>query len=330
MIMSEVKEPIVHFTSELFTAELEGIGTRACKAVIIEDRGCIGVGIQWEYTGEIWYSAATLPSDPFAAFRGTEILRQCSKLTGLMRGCAYWAGVRDQNGIFPFAMEGVELLVTHIGKETYDAIMAMKIPEEVVDYTIDCLRRGVSIAQSWITDEVRAGTVEWRDVFADFGVEHPSVVDAREQRNEEIRTQHQEALKSLIDFVNASHVVPGSDGISIGCNVYNYIEATIVTAAGDRNAESELDMRTITALGYVVGSVACTESTHAYRSCNKEARLKLWRKEFEETIFDAALWLSADGKQYFDGLYEVVNAQVLRLRELIIKYFPEGKDKIPH
>lgn len=352
--MSEERTIHVPYKSKPFKATLFDLGEHECTAFVVEDRGCIGVGL--EGAGQSWHHANMMPSNPFDAFRAAELLSRCSKIEEGDVSRVYWLGsvagytqeflercsvveigarIKEIKAFIGSHTQTFKRLIDHVGSESCAEVAKMSIPKEIVDFAVDCMKGDVAVCREWVTDEIRAGTVQWSDVFADLGVEHPDMVDAREKRNTEIRARYEESLTGLLDFINEYRRRSGEEPLSKESNIWGYIEGAVVTAVGDRNLESELDARTITAIGYVVGSIACTESTHAYRSSSLPERLQLWQDDFTESIKDAAIWLAGEDVHEEDDLeedtplLEKIRMRLILLRDLIVKYFPEFKAKIP-
>ena len=112
-----------------------------------------------------------------AAWRAIQLLRCMSIIERNSIRAAYHASMRKRK-----EDEDTKETVSAVGQKNFDRVMALPVPEEIIRLTLERSRRENWTERSpvWsITDEVRAGTIQWRSEFADFGVEYPDKILTR-------------------------------------------------------------------------------------------------------------------------------------------------------
>lgn len=157
------------------------------------------------------------PHDLLTCWRGTLILQEVNNLEESDLCNAYYAGRRNPHDSDKHC---VGEITAKIGEDTYDAIMACPIPEEVVSLIIKLTDEGEHVALWPITEEVRAGTLVWRSDFARIGVKHPQQVADREVAEKSVVARYD---SYLTDYAK-SHDYPRK------CMIMWNIEGVIVDA----------------------------------------------------------------------------------------------------
>lgn len=147
-----------------------------CTPVVYDEKSSCGVGVFFEDgIGQTW--GLVIPRNLIVAWRGTEVLRRLDTIEHGTLCAAYYTGVREPHE--SSMKRYVEPTIAKIGKEAYKTIMSMPVPEEIVRAILDNQRQDFKPNLYPITDEVRAGTIQWRQEFADAGVKHPDAIDAK-------------------------------------------------------------------------------------------------------------------------------------------------------
>jgi hypothetical protein len=170
----------VHFRSKPFMARVEGKGDAIikCIPVVCDEEWKYSVGIVFEdgtmrTWGPVW------PRDLIASWRATEILCRLDTLEWDALRVAWHGGRRKPHKC---EMAYVESTIAKIGRNAYDAIMSKPIPEMIIRAILDDQEYDPALYP--ITYEAQAGTIEWRQEFADAGVEHPDNPDPEKRERE--------------------------------------------------------------------------------------------------------------------------------------------------
>ncbi len=158
-----------------------------------------------------------VPHDLLTCWRGMLILQEVKNLGKGDLCNAYYAGQRE---LHESDKHGVDEIIAKIGRDTYDAIMARPIPDEVIDLIIKLTDEGNHVALYPITEEVKAGTLQWRDDFVRIGVKHPQQVADREAAEKRVIGRYD---SYLADYAK-SHGYPRK------CMIMWNIEGVIVDA----------------------------------------------------------------------------------------------------
>lgn len=217
----------------------------SCTPVVYESMTNCGVGLFCEDgSGRVWGPA--VPRDLIVSWRATELLRRFRKIEGNTLAKCYYCATRRIDD--PDRQRHIGELVIQIGQAAYDEIMALAVPEEIVQAILDNQQSELSPDLHPITDEVRAGTIKWREEFATVGIKHPDAVDAEIRKNKETIARYENLLVSFAQ----SHSM-GRQCIGMG-NVEGAL-LTIIT----KGAEQRHSMAVIVALAGVVGKVANSE-----------------------------------------------------------------------
>lgn len=305
----------IHFENEPFIARVLGRGDEPikCTAVVYDEPYNCGVGIFFEDGhGQVWGLAC--PRNLIASWRATEILRRLDVIENGTLCNAWYTGCRDPH---ESDVDGhVAPTIAKIGQNAYDAIMAMPVPEQIIRAILDGQKQnndGIAPSLYPITEEVRAGTVAWRQEFADFGIKHPDEVDAKERE----RTANIARYEGLLSaFARA-------EGLSRHCLGMNYVEAALLTLI-EKNGERELSPTTMIALAGVVGNLATTEFTLEHIGGKLESRNAFLEDSKAKTLQKVAKWLSSQSSpwwQFWKANLSFDQAHAM-LVELLDEYFP--------
>ncbi|MDP3052578.1 MAG: hypothetical protein Q8N22_01320 [bacterium] len=192
----------IYFKNEPFMAVVEGRGDNPvkCTPIVYDGRDpssafgneC-GAGILFE-DGKIYSWGLWQPRNLIVSWRATEILRRLNVIKKHDFCAAYSAGchrISDSD-----REKYVKPIIAKIGNQTYKEIMAMPVPETIIRAILDNQGQDFSPSLFPISYEVKAGTIKWRQEFADAGIENPDEVDARKFRQDKKISRFERLLVS--------------------------------------------------------------------------------------------------------------------------------------
>ncbi len=244
-------ESTVHYTNEPFMAHVDGMGDEAveCTPLVYDSFSNCGVAIRYpDGTGQVW--GLVTPRNLITAWRGTEILRRLDRIENGTLSHSYETGKRNPH---VSDMERViNPMIERIGRAAYDEIMTAPVPEEIIRAILDNQENeDVPAPGLWpIADEVRAGTIEWRQEFADAGIEHPDEADAKKKAEAELVS----SFDHLLDSVAAARGLT-RDSLGMG-----HIEGALL-AACEKGLREELGDEMLVALASAVGAIGSSAFT---------------------------------------------------------------------
>lgn len=318
----------IHFRNEPFMARVAGKGDEPikCTPVVYDEMSNCGVGVFYEDgKGQVW--GMVTPRNLVAAWRGTEVLRRLDTIEHGTLSSAYYTGVRDPHE--SDMKSHVEPTVAKIGRAAYDKIMAAPVPEQIVRAILDNQKDDFAPALYPITDEVRAGTIQWRQEFADAGVKHPDEIDAKKRAQEETVTKFERLLASYA----------GSRNLSRQCMGMDYVEGALLTLV-DKGANQTHPDHVLVALAGVVGELAISEFAMTMlpfgpRS-HEEYDAQMDRTK-ESAIRHSADWLVSTSRNRLFQFWrprrerEVFNERraLIRLTAMLLQYFPKKSEVAP-
>ncbi len=275
----------VHFINESFMARVPDRGDQPvqCTPFVYDEAFNCGVGVQYDdETGQVW--GLVSPRNLIAAWRGTEVLRLLDVIEHGTLHNAYYTGLRNPHSSDLDRV--VKPTIEKIGQGEYDRIMSSPVPEAIIRAILDNQSEEYKPDLYPITDEVRAGTIEWRPEFAAAGIAHPKDVDAKARAQEEIIRKFEKLLGSYAT----------SAGLSRQCFGMNHVEGALLTIV-DKGANKTHPDHVVVALAGAVGSMATAEFAMVMMpfgpSTKDEAETILARQK-EEALTKAARWLSAN------------------------------------
>ncbi|NTW89426.1 MAG: hypothetical protein HGB37_00745 [Candidatus Moranbacteria bacterium] len=274
----------VRFKNEPFMANYDKFGAepvRLTPIVYDEDYNC-GVGIVGpDGSGSVWGLVA--PRDLVASWRATEILRKLSIIEHGTLCASYYAGRRNPHE--SDRKRYVEPIIGIIGSETYDSIMAMPVPEQIIRAILDYQDAEFSPSLYPITEEIKAGTIKWRQEFADAGINHPDDVEIEEERKAGVIARYEQLL---CDYAERRK-------LPRECLGMNHVEGALLTLLdkGFKESSSHSD-RTLVALSGIVGEIASFEFSMFMLPFGPPEDYHETKKK--EAIEFSANWLSEDGE----------------------------------
>lgn len=316
----------IHFQNEPFMARVDGKGDEPikCTPVVYDEMSNCGVGVFYEDGhGQVW--GMVTPRNLIVAWRGTEVLRRLDTIEHGTLCAAYDTGVRDPHE--SDMKSRVEPTIAKIGRAAYNEIMAMPVPEQIVRAILDNQKDDFAPALYPITDEVRAGTIQWRQEFADAGIKHPDEIDAKERAQEETVAKFERLLASYA----------GSQSLSRQCMGMNYVEGALLTLV-EKGANRSHPDHVLVALAGVVGELAISEFSMTMLPFGPRSReeYKAQMDKTKEKAFDhSASWLASNsGRSRFafwkrqQDSFTSNNAKEL-LHRLLGEYFPPKSEVAP-
>lgn len=160
----------IHFENQPFLAIVpeKGESPILCTPVVYDEKFCFGTAILYkDGGGKAWGLIA--PRDIIAAWRGTEVLRLLERIEDETLTSVYYTGFRNPDQ-FDFKRYVIPM-IKEIGQESYNKIMSMKVPEQIIRAILDNQDGDTLSPDTYpITLELRAGTIEWRKEFADYNI----------------------------------------------------------------------------------------------------------------------------------------------------------------
>lgn len=176
---------MVYFENDPFTARVPGEDGKPiqceCTPMVCSEEGSwgpsCGIGIRCVSKENPELQCKTvwgliIPRNIFASWRATEMLRLHIDI-GDTTLCSTWYAAERSGG--DYDLRHTKSVIEQIGQEVYDKIMCMPVPEQIIRIALDNPSHWDT---GFIISEVRAGTIIWRQGFADAGIRHPNEIDA--------------------------------------------------------------------------------------------------------------------------------------------------------
>ena len=304
-----MREPKIHFVNEPFRARVfwrEGDELIECTPVVYDAWNLCGIAIFSE-DGKRYAWGLITPRDLITSWRATVIIRYLNEIEVDTLCNVYYAGRRR---VSPEARRNyVEPIIAMIGKDTYEEIMAMPVPEKIIRAILDNQSDPFPPSIFPITEEVRAGTIdwqEWEEEFRRFRIKHPDEIDAQKKKEKEILSKFEPLLFS---YANYQEIRPGTLGMDFLTNaLLNVVKKGINQRYSDE---------VVVALAGIVGELAIAELVMNVWPFGYDEEIIVQKKE--ETLQQAAKWLAS--KKFFPlGFLKQRKYQEL-LRKLLDEYF---------
>ena len=315
----------VRYRSKPFKALVEGVAAAILEweAVVWDDDMNCGIGLfpKGENAGRVWGPA--YPRDLITSWRGTEILCCLNVIEIGTLSAAYFTGMRNPDS--SDVERHVEPMIARIGRTKYDEIMSLPVPEEIIRAILDGQHSNLKPALRPITDEVRAGTIVWRQEFADAGIEHPDDVDAKQREADETIYRFESLLTSYAK----------SQGLPRICFGMGDIEGAVL-ALVEKGAEKQHISEVIVALAGVAGGLATYELVSLVMLFlpSPQDFQEAKGQEKEKELDKAARWLASVRKHPWyrlrkrPGTFTFQEARDL-LQQLLEQYFPTEPSEQP-
>ncbi|MFA5925788.1 MAG: hypothetical protein WC831_02545 [Parcubacteria group bacterium] len=277
--MSEKPKVIVYLLNPPFSALVKR-GKKwfpeCLQAGVMETETSCGVGIVIE-DGSKFVMGPTLPRNLIAGFRASLMISRLNRFEGADMWNAMDAGQRN-NSPSSFA----QAIIEKIGQKAYEEIMATPVPEEIIRAMLDN-QNAEDPPDLWpITDEVRAGTIQWRQEFTDFGIPHPDEIDAKKRQREETLARFEPLIESYAEYRLRSR----------NCNVMDFVDGALISALDFLgNAEPYPDEVIVALAGYL-GDLAFQDKGSMTLASTMSQDVK--DRTERESHLTSALWLVAN------------------------------------
>jgi hypothetical protein len=277
----------IRFENKSFMARVEGRGNNKieCTPVVYDDPFDCGVGVYFndgKDEGLVWGMMS--PRNLIAAWRATEVLRRLDNIESGTLCDAFYTGVRDPHSS---DMEShVKPTIAKIGQKAYKEIMSLPVPEQIIRAITDNQGEDFPPSRYPVTEEVRAGTIKWRQEFATVGIEHPDEVDVKEREQKMII----EKFDILLSRYAKEH------GRSRRCVGMLEIEGILIDLV-KRGAHQKNSDLVLVSLAIAVGHVLSYESTLKLMPSLKcifksQEEYDSWiEKKKKEGVSEASIWL---------------------------------------
>ena len=304
-----MREPKIHFVNEPFMARVfwrEGDELIECTPVVYDAPNLCGIAIFSE-DGEIHAWGSIIPRDLITSWRATVIIRYLNEIEVDTLCNVYYAGRRK---VHPEDRRHyVEPIIAMIGKDTYEEIMAMPVPEKIIRAILDNQSDPFPPSIFPITEEVRAGTIdwqEWKEEFTELGIKHPDEIDAQERREKEILSKFEPLLSSYASY---QKIRPGTFGMDFLTNaLLNVVEKGV-----NQKYSNEVAM----ALAGILGELAIAELVMNVWPFGYDEEIIAQKKE--EALQQAAKWLAS--KKFFPLRFLKQRKYQKLLYKLLSEYF---------
>lgn len=307
------------FKNKPFMARVAGRGDEPmkCIPVVYDEMAHCGVGVLCEDGhGQVW--GPVTPRNLIAAWRGTEVLRHLDTIEHGTLCAVYHTGVRNPHESDMKLY--VKPTIAKIGRAAYDEIMAMPVPEQIIRAILDNQKDEFAPDLYPITEEVRAGTIQWRQEFADAGIKHPDEIDAKNRADKEAIAKFERLLASYAR----------SSNLPRKCNGMWNVEGALLVLI-DKGADQLYSDEVVVALAGVVGELATFEFAAAmvpFGPRTQEEYDALMATMKERAIEHSAAWLASNPRRSRlafwkrqQDLFTRTDARSL-LGRLLEKYFP--------
>lgn len=286
--------------------------SRLCIPIVWSSWTGFGPGIIYGDKSLVW---GVMARDLVTSWRATLFLPYLANIGKYSLAAAYYAAKRDldEAQIARYRRPAVNAL----GQESYDEIMATLVPEMIIERVLRGSRDEDALLYTdlgQITEEVRAGTIEWREEFAKVGVDHPVDVDERSRVFQENVHRHDSLLDSI-----ARHFDITRDS--------TYMERTEIAlnALVLQGADTKMPAIVLAALAMMVSDLSFGRATDTqlrslhFLSPDDE---KIQSEETKDTMRRVAFWVAnAAAKRWqFRKRYRIVYETIHLLETWLEKY----------
>ncbi len=160
------------YQGEPFRAYVEGRGEaiQICQASVFNQAFNFGLSVNIRgYNHDLTFDQVW-PRDPIAAWRASKMLPLVGRLSAEVLRDAYQAGMRRSSQ---------QAIARKIGYDNLSYVMKLSVPTEIVRAIIDSQADEFRPDLNLIKEEVRAGTIAWRQFFSHIGIKQPAEDDLK-------------------------------------------------------------------------------------------------------------------------------------------------------
>lgn len=253
------------FSGEPFWSHVDG-EKRAITPVVFDGHEC-GLGIIYGGGKERKSYGMITPRDLIAAWRGTEVLRCLCVIEEDTLLKAYHTGSR-----FPLWEDEVRYInpiIEIIGQSTYRRIMNKPVSEAIIRFILDNQNDDMFSPQlSGLTEEVGAGTIQWRSEFAAAGLERPVTGWEKSETKKRILRYFEPLLSSYAEAMGLSRK---------NCVIMEEIERTLIKLVQNAWILSH-SSHILVALAGVVGGIRFNAIGESRRGVSLETQNHILKK----------------------------------------------------
>ena len=167
---------LIHFKNKSFKAEIGWSNGKMIELtpVVCDEQpfGNCGIGLMHhEIVLQMWGLGG--PRDLITSWRATEIVRHFTVIDNYTLSKTFYAGRRYKQWNNEEKKKYLDPVIVIIGQELYDKIMSMPIPEKIIRAILDNQDLDYCPDTFPIEDEIKAGTVKWRQEFTIVDIKNP-------------------------------------------------------------------------------------------------------------------------------------------------------------
>lgn len=153
---------------------------------VFNDIGERGIALLFN-NGTVLVALCSHPHDMIAMWRTMEAVRHFDLIRLPLIDDVYLALTRlpEDEDDRKKKEKSVKRLVAKIGRDRYDEIMSLPVPEQILRAILGHQKYGLAPDLVTIFNEVKAGNLEWREAFAAAGIKHPDALAAETKERAE-------------------------------------------------------------------------------------------------------------------------------------------------
>lgn len=220
--------------------------------------------------------------DLIVSWRATKIIEELPTMSNYDLSASYAAAIRNTP---VFDRKLAERIVATIGAGTYEEIMNIPIPPEILSliYRLDKEGRGLNFQT--LTEEVEAGNLEWTNDLAGIGVIHPDKLREKEKAYGVVLARYK---VFLTDYYAKNKLRPESFATQI-------IENSIIQAV-EKGLEKKYGPDIVVGIAVIRSHLAAASYIMDSEWFGKKDQ-DIWNKEIEASITEAIEWLQVTFKK---------------------------------
>lgn len=226
-------------------------------------------------------------NDIISLWRATEIMPYCKSIDQNIFAYLVAIGSRHSEPTPQLNMILRSVIAAGDYDSIYHNVMEKNVPEEIVRFILDNQNSGFPPSLEVVTEEVRAGTIQWREDFSGFGILRPEEKDVLTKSREAIVARY---LNTLNDY--ALYVEINTKGQEIKIITDQVIELV------EKGIEKDHPAPVVVALAAIVGMLSVISSAVIVGPSN----LTRERAEHEmrnSVLSNASAWLAKQEKKWW-------------------------------
>lgn len=203
------------------------------------------------------------------SWRAMEILSMLDEIEVRTMALAHLVSERAFSHQKVFDPDILKEITDKIGKDSYDRIMSIPVPRELIDAIIESHTEDDIIS---ISEEISAGTMVWEDRFSEIGVMHPDKLAEESRRRETVISRYRDFLASYGKFVEADE------------ETMNCVECRLVSLSDQERINQLKDQLVVAVAGLLGGSAMF----HCSNQCSQWDSIPA---SFKEVLSDLSLFV---------------------------------------